>query len=78
MTSTGKFRIYLNPIPNREGAAPLAWCIHNGSVEIAVSEVQIVGLARTVPHADGRPGVLEVDGKLLIMGSSATISAPTE
>lgn len=75
MTSTGKFRVY--PNPNRE--SPLRWCVHNGAIEIAVSEVQVAGLARTNWNLELTPSAwFEVDGKLLIIGSAATISAPIE
>lgn len=80
MVTTGTFRIYFN----RHGAAPLTWCVHNGAWEIAVSEVRVVGVCRTVykqkaaaDEDDGIPsGWIEAQGKLKISGSIATIGEP--
>jgi hypothetical protein len=74
----GVFRVYFN----RHGAAPLVWCVHNGSVEIAVAEVVIEeGHARTVYQRketadddDGMPSAwIETAGHLRISGRVAHI-----
>jgi len=75
---TGTFRVHFN----RHGAAPLVWSVATDDWELAVSEVEIHGQARTVyrPKAtpddeDGKPSAwIEATGGLAIVGSLARIT----
>jgi hypothetical protein len=85
MTYTGRMRIYFN----RHQAAPLVWCVAcvEGDSwigwELAVSEVHITGLTKTVyrpkevaDEVDGHPSAwLEVEGILRVNAGVANIVA---